>query len=111
MKHRDVPTSHEVPADDASLNAMGARQWPGYLGAFSRNQAPGAIPNGTRVAKVWCEAGDLEPIGTQGAVLGSLPVAAELPAHGDVRFCYWVEWDSRPRCAVFLIDKKIGRAP
>lgn len=104
---------HETKIDAGTASAMGVREWPGYHGMFTRAQAPGAIPNETPIKKVWSEPGDLEPVGKSGKVLGSLavPPGFEPPAGAPtgVLFVYWVEWDSLPKHAVFIIDKKIGR--
>lgn len=66
----------------------------GYLGAFTREQANGAIPNGTRIRKAWGESGDTTPVGTGGVVLGSLDARDAVPL--DLRekcgdFFYFVE--------------------
>jgi hypothetical protein len=75
----------------------------GYLGAFTRDQAPGAIANGTHIVKTRTEEGDANPIGATGVVLGSL-------CHEE-KYLYFVEWDSLPRVAVGVSDWKIERAP
>lgn len=51
---------------------LGVGYEPGWVGAFWRQQAPGALVNGSRVVKVKAEKGDLTPLGTQGTVLGSM---------------------------------------
>lgn len=79
---------------------------PGWIGAFTRNQVEGAIPNGARIIKVATEDGDASPIGTTGTVLGSL-------SHPDVQrgnLCYFVEWGAHPRMAVAVIGWKISHA-
>jgi hypothetical protein len=76
------------------------RHYPGYVGAFTRDEAPGAIPNGTRVCKVWCEPGDANPLGAKGVVLGSL----YFPEGG---FAYFIEWDSKPKWPLLTIAKKV----
>jgi hypothetical protein len=78
------------------------RQHEGYIGYFTRDQAEGAIPNGSRVVKVWGEPGDGHPIGATATVLGSLGDPS-FPEYG-----YFVEWDSHPRMAVFVRGKKIA---
>lgn len=85
-----------------SLEALGLRAYPGWGGIFTRQQAPGAYPNGTRVKKVKAEPGDKHPIGTEATVLGSM-------AAPPVGTGYFVEWDSRPSYAVFVIDWKVER--
>lgn len=80
------------------------RHEPGWFGAFTRAQAPGAMPNGSPIVKAKGEAGDGTPEGTPGVVLGSLN-------HPDVdALFYFVEWANRPRCAVAVIDWKIEAA-
>lgn len=84
----------------------------GWLGGLTRNQAPGAYPNGSRIMKVGAEDGDSTPLGTGGTVLGSLDgsTLGFVNPHGEViRFGYFVEWDDRPRTAVFVCDWKIDR--
>lgn len=73
---------------------------PGWFGVFTREQAPKAIPNGTRICKVATEHGDAHPIGTKGLVLGSL-------AADDQQTLYFIEWEPRPRFAVAVADFKI----
>jgi hypothetical protein len=95
----------------------------GWHGVFTRQQAKGAIPNGSRIVKTASEKGDSTPYGALGTVLGSLgpfpPEAAaeakaELVAKGlepnDVVYAYFVEWDALPRTAVGIMDWKIRRA-
>lgn len=75
------------------------REYPGYIGVHSREQAPGAMPNGTRVIKVAGEPSDTHPIGARATVLGSVSTPANL--------AYFVEWDASPRHAVLVIAWKI----
>jgi hypothetical protein len=74
----------------------------GYIGHFTRHEALGAWRNGTRIEKVWCEEGDATPLGTKGTVLGSMNAGEKLGLG------YFIEWDNRPRVAVFTVAKKIG---
>lgn len=76
---------------------------PGWFGGFTREQAPGAIPNGTRVVKVRTEPTDTHPIGSLATILGSIA------AKGEV--FYFVEWDAHPRIAVGIRSFKIKPAP
>jgi hypothetical protein len=69
--------------------------------AYTNENAPGAIPRGTPIVKVATDAGDINPIGTRGTVLGSL-------RHGD-QIGYFVEWEVTPGLPVFVLDFKIGR--
>lgn len=80
------------------------RIYPGWVGMHTRDEAPGGLPNGTRVRKVRVEAGDTHPIGSTATVLGSLH-------HPKVGGGYFVEWDATPRHAVFVISTKIEPFP
>jgi len=73
---------------------------PGWYGSFTRDQAEGALPNGTPIVKVNSEPNDATPDGTKGSILGS--IAAE-----GLLF-YFVEWSSRPRVAIGCMSTKIG---
>jgi hypothetical protein len=73
---------------------------PGWSGVFTRNQHSGAYPNGSRVVKVRTEKGDTHAIGARATVLGSI-------GHPEVGVGYFVEWDSDPRHAVFVMASKI----
>ncbi len=83
---------------------MDLRLEPGWFGAFTREEAPGALKNGTRIVKVWCEAGDATRLGIQGTVLGSIIH----PSIDSGNPMYFIEWDNRLRCAVGTITKKIA---
>lgn len=82
------------------------RDEPGYIGAFTREQAAGAIPNGLPVIKGAGEAGDGTPEGTPGVVLGSF----RHPAVMDGLICYFIEWKNRPRVACAVVEWKIKPA-
>lgn len=89
---------------------MNLRLYPGWLGVHTRDQAPGAMPNGTRVVKTMLEPGDGHPVGAMGTVIGS--IEAPQPAHEfQSRFFYFIAWDDRPRLAVGVASAKIARAP
>lgn len=91
---------------------MSIKEHPGYIGLFSKEQAEGAIPNGTPIVKSWCEVGDSHDIGQTGTVLGSILVPEDLVPKKlslDSKYFYWVEWDDIPRRAVGILGKKIGR--
>lgn len=85
----------------------------GWVGGFTRDQAPGAYPCGSRIVKVRKEDGDSTPLGTGGTVLGSLDgsvLGHRNPDGHVIRFGYFVEWDTTPRVAVFVLDWKINPA-
>ena len=88
-----------------ALEFRGIRHEAGWHGAFTRDQAPGAIPNGTSIVKTATEAGDVHPVGTKGTVIGSI-----CDPKVDSRTLYFVEWASRPHAAVAVVDWKIGPA-
>jgi transcriptional regulator with XRE-family HTH domain len=69
--------------------------------AYIDQDAPGAIPRGTPIVKIVSEAGDANPIGTNGKVLGSLS--------DDDRIGYFIEWETMPGMPVFVSDFKVGR--
>lgn len=74
--------------------------YPGWRGIHTRDEAPGAIRNGTRVRKVKTEPSDAHPIGAMATVLGSMTA----PRVGMI---YFVEWDALPRSAVAVVPWKI----
>jgi hypothetical protein len=82
---------------------------PGWFGQLTRNQAEGALPNGSRIVKCRSEPNDAHPNGCTGTVLGSIgPRAVQGFEH--VKYGYCVEWDSQPRIAQFVLDYKISPA-
>jgi len=94
---------HGISEDVA--NAFEIRNYPGYLGSFTRRQAEGAISNGTTIVKVAADAeGDIHPIGTRGVVLGSI----RHPAIPEI--FYFIEWDPRPGLATGCVAFKIRPA-
>ena len=61
---------------------------------YTKNQAEGALPNGTRIEKVNSEPGDGHQDGAAGTVIGSIgPV--EIP-DSTYRYAYFVAWDEDP---------------
>lgn len=80
---------------------MNLREEPGWAGVFTREQADGCYPNGSRVEKTIEEKGDAHPVGARGTVLGSI-------SHPDVGTAYFIEWDDTPRMAVATVAAKIG---
>lgn len=81
-------------------NAFGLHTEQGWAGNFTRNQASGCIPNGTRIVKTLVESGDTHKLGDTGVVLGSIAAAGMSG--------YFIEWDDRPKHAVFTCSHKIG---
>lgn len=82
-----------------------------YAGMFSRYEAEGAFPNGTRIRKHSSEEGDSHPDGSLGTVLGSLKVegdaANSFSKAKGIGYLYFVEWDDSPKVAVGTVDLKI----
>lgn len=77
-------------------NPMNLIDEPGWMGAFTRNEVPTALPNGMRIVKVNSEKNDGTPDGTAGLVLGSF-------SHPEIMegvVFYFIEWANRPRVAV-----------
>lgn len=93
---------HEVKDQELieALERVGFGNHDGYAGTFTRNEADGAIRNGTRIKKVWSERGDTHQLGSKGIVLGSLFV----PGQG---YAYFIEWDATPKFAMMAVAKKI----
>lgn len=79
---------------------LSIKEWPGYVGAFTRNEALGAWRNGTRLEKVKSEDGDAHELGDECAVLGSMVHQGQL--------AYFVEWDGNPGIAVACMAWKLG---
>lgn len=100
-----------VPVGTVEGRLPGMRSEPGWLGEFSRNQATGAIENGTAVEKIASEPDDTHQDGARASVLGSLAVPPDLRATYPCEFVYWVEWTDTPRAAVFIGGHRIRRAP
>ncbi len=75
-----------------SMNAM-----------FTTDQAEGAIPNGTLVAKVNSEEGDTHGDGARAKVLGSIGPVAGLPDP----YAYFVEWLDLPGVPVGIAGHRI----
>lgn len=78
------------------------RDYHGWYGAHFRDQAEGAMPNGTRVEKIGFEEGDQHQPGTKAVVLGSWAVP-------DQGYAYFVEWEPNPRVAVLVRGHRIRR--
>jgi hypothetical protein len=90
-------------AESPAAPELGIRHHKGYLSPFTRHEAKGAWPNGTRVRKTHCDStGDFTPVGGQGAVLGSL-------SDPELGYLYFVEWDHAPRLALACHENKLER--
>jgi len=86
---------------DMSLRPYEPHAHPGWLGLFTTDEYPGALPNGTRIIKVLMLQGDAHRPGAKGTVLGSM-------GHPQIGIGYFVEWDDTPKTAVFVEARKIG---
>jgi hypothetical protein len=95
---------------DIAAVARTIRNHEGYVGAFTREQAPGAIPNGATVVKQSSEPKDGNSDGAHGIVLGSIYIDEPDPRWPDIRHVYWVEWENYPRWAATVIDRKVRAA-
>jgi hypothetical protein len=58
---------------------------------YTRNQADGALLNGTRIQKVHSEPGDGHQDGAAGTVIGSIG-----PQDMPDRYAYFIVWDEEP---------------
>ena len=67
---------------------------------FTRDQAPVAIPNGTRVVKVCSAPDDAHQDGDPGVVIGST-------GSGDA-LIYFVAWDDMPHVPVGVAEGRIA---
>jgi hypothetical protein len=74
---------------------------------FTRNEAPGALRNGTRVEKSDFRPTDAHQIGAKATVLGSLgPIEYEgIPQV----FGYFLEWDDAPGIPAFVAGNRIRK--
>ncbi len=80
-----------VVMDETEACRLGMRTEDGWIGVFTRHEAPGALfKNRTAIIKVKDETGDRTPLGTRRTVLGSL-------YHPSVGVGYFVEWATQPR--------------
>ena len=75
---------------------------------FTRDEAPGAIPNGTLIEKCQSRSGDGNPDGTRGRVVGSLGPAPH-PDTGELVLGYFVHWDNFPIIPVFVCGDRIRK--
>ena len=90
-----------IELDEELAEKLGIRLYPGFDSPFTRNEAVGALANGTRVVKVLEDVSrDLHPVGTVGTIMGSL----HLNSLGNA---YFVAWDDRPTMPTFCVAGKI----
>lgn len=87
LDHRTASLDHRT----ASELEIGYED--GWIGAFTRHQAAGAIPNGTPIVKLKTDPAEdnINPEGTRGVVLGSIDgslVAPDLVREFNARFMY-----------------------
>lgn len=88
---------------DELVRELEIKMHPGYQTMFTRQERKGMAKNGTRVFKCNVDPGDTRPIGAKGTVLGSF-------WHPSLGPAYFIEWDDKPRLAVFVLQWKIARA-
>jgi hypothetical protein len=88
---------------DATDSKLKLDNHPGYMGAFTTQQAEGAYPNGTRIIKQNSKKGDATKDGTKGKILGSVAVPP-MPEYPGVKFLYFMEWDDKPKVAVSMVN-------
>lgn len=87
------------------LRYYAIREHDGWTGVFTDQQSPMAkIKNGHRVEKIASDDGDAHPVGSSGTVLGSIGA----PSLG---VSYFVEFDSTPRQASLVAERKIAALP
>lgn len=96
-----IKIKNTVPLDDDIARIFHIRDYPGYLNPFTRDEALDAkFKNGVTVRKAIFEKGDNTPLDTQGTVLGSIYVP-------DLGTAYFIEWDSLPHVAIFIVEAKL----
>lgn len=78
----------------------------GGFGAYTEQQAEGAILNGTRVEKHSSEAEDGHPDGELGTVIGSMGPMKPEPRF-NCKYGYFIEWDASPGVPVFTAGFKV----
>jgi hypothetical protein len=101
-----IISKHDIPKE---LLDLGFRYEEGWLGAFTRNQADGAIPNGATVFKTHFNKGDTHKPGDKARVLGSLPVPKDMKALANkAKYFYFVEWEDSPRMACSIVGDRIA---
>jgi hypothetical protein len=87
------------------------RLYPGYEGVHTRDQAAGALPNESRVVKIYAERGSVRPVGSLATIIGSIEADLEDTVKYGVRYLYFVEWDDLPGVVVAVADIRIEAKP
>lgn len=90
------------------------------VGEFVADEAPGALPNGTKIVKTMSDPEDITPTGMTGIVLGSITIPAQvheaLIAKGKTvpeprpDFFYFVVWDDKKNMAIGCLSHKLRLA-
>lgn len=81
---------------------------PGWAGAYTRQQAKGAMPNGTKVRKVRSQPKDGHQDGAMGTVIGSFTATEPMEVEGCiVRTFYFIEWEDMPKIGVCSAEHRI----
>jgi hypothetical protein len=85
------------------------KQW--FKVAFTNNQAPGAMRNGTRVKKVGTDdPNDGHKDGDRATVLGSIgPFQVKSLNGGEKAWGYFVEWDDMPGAPCFIACWRLAK--
>lgn len=71
--------------------------------AYTTDQAPGALRNGTIVEKISTEPGEAHKNGDRAVIIGSLP---EVPGLGRG---YFVAWNDEPDVPMFVLSTRIRK--
>ena len=74
---------------------------------FTRNEAPGALRNGTLVEKVNSKPGDTHQDGARATIVGSLGPHKWSAPHPTSKYGYFVVWDDIPGVPVFIAGERI----
>lgn len=83
---------------------------PGWEGLYTREEAVGAMPNGTRVRKVISKPEDGHRDGALATIIGSFAAGDGAPINVKghlVRYFYFVEWDDMPKVGVGVSEHRI----
>jgi hypothetical protein len=94
-----MPVRHFMP-NEVLRAVWGLQVYSGWIGEFTRRQAPGAYPNGARVVKTNSKSDDIHQDGALAIVLGSV-------YESGLGYGYFLEWDNQPYRAVFITGDRI----